>query len=122
MTNNNDDKDYDDFIRRVLNTSADKFLDNLKEDERLSVEDIEDRCTINEHKRGEKTKDCLHKAEMIIIWGVFIAIMALGFTYVWHLVTPWDYLSEDQIEKINTILSSAILASVLSSRFKRYFS
>lgn len=121
MTTNSSNSDAEEFIRRVLATSSDKFFDNLKKDEKLSKEDIEKQAVINDYQRGEAAKKCLHRLELIVIWGIFVAVIALGFSYIWHLVTPWAYLSDKQLEKINTILSSAILASVLSSRFKRYF-
>lgn len=121
MTDSNNNSDADEFFRRVVAAPADKLFYNLKKDEKLSKEDIEEQSVINEYQRGEAAKRCLHRLELIVIWGIFASVIALGFCYIWHLVTPWAYLSDKQLEKINTILSSAILASILSSRFKRYF-
>ena len=76
MTNQLDDKESE-FIRKVLGASADKLFKNLKKDENLSKEDIEKQSIINDHKRGETAKDCLHKIEVFVIWFIFISIISL---------------------------------------------
>ena len=121
MSEIENEREYDDFFRKVFETSSDRIFINLKEDEKLSPEDIEKAVAENEHKRCEAVKDCIHKAEIFVIWGFFGSMLILVLSYVWHLVTPWHYLSEPQLNDIATILSSTILASVLSTRFKKYF-
>lgn len=75
-----------------------------------------------DHQRGEKLKDILHK---LVIFGVIIIGCLLIFGIViwaWHVLVSSNYhwLSMEQVYEIQKIMSSALLALVISDYSKRY--
>jgi hypothetical protein len=77
-----------------------------------------------EHTRHQKFRDHANRAILILFWLVVSAIAIGLVTYTFHLVTPeWlHYLNPTQLEKLQTILVSALLSSALTGYAKHRLS
>ena len=40
--------------------------------------------------------------------------------YAFHMMTPWGWLTEDQLKDIKTVLFSGVLGAIVSQAIKRY--
>ena len=87
-----------------------------------SSSDYEKESRKKEHQRGEKLRDTLHKLVVVgvIIMGVLLIFGIL--VWAWHvLVTDnWHWLSTEQMREIQQIMSSVLLALVVSDYAKKY--
>ncbi len=79
--------------------------------------DLETDGKHREHKRHQKFRDHINRATLWIFWIIVLGIIAGVVTYAWHLLTPdqCHYLSEKQLDKLQTLLASAVLSSSLTA-------
>ncbi len=75
------------------------------------------------HQRGESIKDILHicaQFALTIVAGLLIIGVII---WAWHILTPLylQWLTMDQINEIQKIMSGALLAIVVSDYAKKYF-
>ena len=50
----------------------------------------------------------------IAFWFLFSCFMILVFVKIWHLVTPWFFVEEQQLKQIDSILFSSAISSVMT--------
>lgn len=95
-----------------------------RESQALSNErDLEKEATERDHDRQQQLKDYLLA---IIKIGIFVIAMLLILGVViwgYHLITPqsWHWLTENQLVEIQKLMTSALLAIVISDYAKKYF-
>ncbi|MCG5538938.1 hypothetical protein [Halorhodospira sp. 9622] len=87
------------------------------ETEALERGDYDEFVRRAEHRRGELFRDTaniLARLAAIFIGGALIAAALLWF---WHLLAPesWQYLTEDQLADIQTVLFSGLAAGIAQS-------
>jgi hypothetical protein len=77
-----------------------------------------------EHERHQKFRNHANTAILILFWLVVLSIAAGLITFTWHLVTPpcMHYLDAAALEKLQTILASALLSSALTGYAKQRLS
>ena len=71
---------------------------------------------IREHGRHQTFRDHANTAILIILW-VICCLICLGLlVFAWHVLTPasWRFLMPEQFDLLQTLLTSAILSSVLT--------
>ena len=75
----------------------------------------------HEHDRTEKFRDFFDGLVTIGIRVAFWVAIAFGITWTWHLLTPpcLHWLSEEQLNHLQNIVTGGVLASLLSDHFKR---
>ena len=83
----------------------------------IDYEELSDR---NNFKRSEGVKNQIHFVSILFVWIVFGALTLLGLCYVWHLITPYAFLNENQLETIRTILFSSVISGIVSNYYKKY--
>ena len=83
--------------------------------------DLEQDGQEREHARHQKFRDNINKATLWIFWMIAISLLLGVATYAWHLMTPetWHYLTEKQLDKLQTLLGSAVLSSALTGYVNR---
>lgn len=77
---------------------------------------------VQEYKRREAFKGQLHG---LIIWGVRTIgwLLIIGvLIWAWHILAPtcWHWLSKERIFDIQSIMSSGLLALVISNYANKY--
>ena len=76
----------------------------------------------NQHGRDERFKTALHVAGLGILLLVVSAFVVMGGVWLWHLLTTscHHWLTEEQLETIQTIVFSSVAAITASSYARRY--
>ena len=74
-----------------------------------------------EHQRKEGVKGAIHKGAMTLIWLAIGIIAVMLLTWAYHFVTPdcMHYLEAEQRDKLENVLFSAALASIVSGYVKK---
>lgn len=105
--------------------SADVGLLSVKEAQQLSSgrsgEELKEDAERREHARNQGFRDLFEKLVKAGMLGAFGAIMFMGAVWVWHLITPenWQWLSEQQIDHIQGMVTGGVIAVVVGDHFKR---
>jgi hypothetical protein len=81
-----------------------------------SGEDLKADGEVKEHGRHQKFRDHVNIAALIIFWAIVVCVIFGLATFAWHFLTPESvhYLSERQLEKLQTLLGAALLSSALT--------
>ncbi len=61
----------------------------------------------------------------LIVWSTYLfwAILVAGLmVWCWHYLTPWPFLTEPQLSKVQSVIFSGTLGAVVSSLAKGYLS
>lgn len=68
----------------------------------------------NEHDRGEKLKYHVHWATIACFWAIVAAALIVGLIFVYHLITPvsWQFLDEEKLGKIQTLVTGSGFAAI----------
>lgn len=84
-------------------------------------EDLASDGKVQEHRRHQTFRNHVNKAAIGIFWGLAISLYVGIAAFSWHLVAPeaLHFLSENQLEKLQTVLGSAILSSALTGYVNR---
>jgi hypothetical protein len=87
----------------------------------LSAEAIKAESEENEHRRAEKFKDHFELISIVSLYGVFVLVLIVGFTWLFHLLTPdkWHYLTADQVSKLQNIVTGGILTGIATGHIKK---
>jgi len=93
-----------------------KQLSSGRSSEQLK-KDAEER----EHDRVQRFRDHFEKLVKLGMDGAFLAILVMGAVWVWHLITPetWQWMSEQQIDRIQGMVTGGVIAVVVGDHFKR---
>lgn len=84
--------------------------------------DLKEESKVSEHDRKEKLRNIYARGVMFFIYVMFaIAIISVSLLFL-HLILPekLHWLTAKQTDKLFTILSSGLIASLLSGAFQRY--
>ena len=86
-----------------------------------STDELKKDAEQREHYRNQRFRD---RFETLVMWGMnaaFVAILAMGAVWVWHLITPenWQWLTEQQIDHIQGMVTGGVIAVVVGDHFKR---
>ncbi len=74
------------------------------------------------HQRAESIKDKLHICAQIAL-TIVAGLLIIGIIiWAWHILMPlhWQWMTMDQINETQKIMSSALLAIVVSDYAKKY--
>ena len=73
-----------------------------------------------DHFRSERIKDWMGWSGVAILIAVVLlvlsAIITLGFEYL----TPWGWLSDEQLQDVKTFLTSGAIISMASALYRKY--
>ncbi|UXN34376.1 hypothetical protein N8E86_10015 [Avibacterium paragallinarum] len=101
-----------------VETSSPKLEDKpfIKED------DLDRKAKEGKHKRHQSFQESLNCIVIIALWAIFIAVLACGLVYLWHMLTPphRHFLESSQLEQIRTFVVTAILSSSLTNYANRH--
>lgn len=98
---------------------------SLKEAKQLSsgrsAAELEKDAAEREHNRVQDFRDLFDALVQIGMLIAFGGIMIMGAVWVWHLVAPvcWQWMSEQQIDHIQSLVTGGVLAVVVGDHFKR---
>jgi hypothetical protein len=86
-----------------------------------SLEELEDDAKRREHARNQGFRDLFEIIVKAGMLGAFVAIMLMGAVWVWHLITPhcWQWMTEQQIDHIQGMVTGGVIAVVVGDHFKR---
>jgi hypothetical protein len=86
-----------------------------------SLDDLKKESLQREHDRTEDFRDIFDGLVKLGMSIAFLGIIALGVIWVWHLITPesWQWLSHEQIDHIQGMITGGVLAAVVGDHFKR---
>ncbi|MBN9555722.1 MAG: hypothetical protein J0H61_13805 [Alphaproteobacteria bacterium] len=86
-----------------------------------SSEELKKDAEQREHDRNQRFRDHFERLVTLGMNAAFIAIMAMGAVWVWHLITPesWQWMTEQQIEHIQGMVTGGVIAVVVGDHFKR---
>lgn len=104
---------------KTIQPPADGLQDAQHEQDSLqNDEDLEKASRIKRHTRGEQILDVLHDAVCMAICVACFAILMMGCTWVWHIITPWQYLSDDQLDTIKNTIFSGAIGGIIADRLR----
>src|SRR5687767_1327465 len=86
-----------------------------------SGQDIEEEGKRKEHERHQQFRDHVNVATLGLLWLV-VASLGLGIlVFSFHLLTPEcvHFLTEKQLDKLQTLLAAAVLSSALTGYVTR---
>ena len=83
---------------------------------------LEEDAKQRSHDRREGTRFHAYKAGILLLWLVAVALVCMIGVWLYHLLTPEKihFLSNDQFNHLQTIVTSATVAA-LGSEFIRRF-
>ncbi len=83
---------------------------------------LEEEAKKNEHNRRERLRYHMGCAAVVLFWMAVLGVTAMGIAWFWHMVTPipLHYLEEAQVNKIQGMLFSGVVASVIPVYAKKY--
>lgn len=82
---------------------------------------LKDEGERREHSRHQAFRDHVNRATLFLFWLLVVAV-AIGIAcFAFHLVFPesWHYLSEKQLDKLQSMLGAAVLSSALTGYASR---
>lgn len=93
-----------------------------KESIHFESEDLERASKKKDHHRKEGLKDAVAFALSIFIKLFLVGFVIAGGIVFWHLTTsaPHHWLSTHQLDKLESILGSALIAVLFSRAVERY--
>ncbi|AXE93949.1 hypothetical protein [Paraburkholderia terricola] len=111
--------DGPDDLRSVFAPSSQDDSDEIATKEASSLAagvDLEEDGAQQEHRRHQTFRNHINKATIWLFWVIALSLLIGIVAYSWHMVTPdaWHFLSEKQLDKLQTVLGSAVLSSALT--------
>jgi hypothetical protein len=84
-------------------------------------DDLEEEGKKKEHLRTQIFKDHIHYAVLGLFWLIVIGLAAGISVYAFHMLTPDSdhFLTEKALDKLQTVLASAVLSSALTGYAKQ---
>lgn len=89
-----------------------------------SREQIENEAFAAEAKRSEAFRDHFERLAVFSLYLIWAVIVSIAITWLWHLLLPESYwwLTEQQIQHIQAVLTGGVIAGIASSHLKRRLS
>jgi hypothetical protein len=100
--------------------SEEPWQDDSLADFETNVDHLEDQIRAQEKQNRLNFTVALGK---IVIWAVYTAsaLLILGVVILaFHYMTPWDFLSESDLHKLQSIIFSGALGAMISTIAKQY--
>lgn len=85
----------------------------------LSKRDLAKEADEAEHDRSERFRDHFERVAVCGLYLGAIAILGAAGVWFWHIVTPWDFLSQSQLEHLQSLVTGGVLVSVGTSYMKK---
>lgn len=76
----------------------------------------------SKHKRDLSTRSQLHAVSMVALWVAAIVLLGSVIVWGWHLLTPWAFLTPEQLNSIQTVLFSVVGSSFFTVFAKKWLS
>jgi hypothetical protein len=80
---------------------------------------LEQESAENEHRRSEALKDHVHSIAVCGVWIVGFLYLSGISIVIWHYVTPWAWLSSEQLHTVTAVVFSSAVTSTGSKYFSR---
>ena len=93
----------------------------IKESQALSAfDDLEKEAATADHHRFQKFKNAVNKIAIVLLYIFAILLVIAVITIAWHLMAPeyCHYLSAGQLDKLHTIVGSALFSSIATNYIK----
>ena len=121
-----DDSNHNDEIIEGLRSqenSKEEFADKVGESEGVEPDDLEQDAKKKAHHRREKFRDQLQNYIYVLLALFVMLLVIFVFIWGWHLLTPssWHWLTDEQLFKLQGIMSSGLLAVFVSDYARRHF-
>lgn len=83
---------------------------------------LEEEARRNEHNRRERLRFHIGWAAVWLFWMAVIGVGGMALVWFYHLIAPmaWHWLSVEQVSKIQGMLFSGVVASVIPVYAKKY--
>ena len=123
MTN---DSNYNDEIIEELRGQENKkeeFANKVGESEGVKLSDLEKDAKEKAHHRREEFRDRLQKYIYVVLALFVLLLIVFVFIWGWHLLSPASlhWLTDEQLFKVQGIMSSGLLAVFVSDYARRHF-
>lgn len=66
----------------------------------------------NSHRRREDVRNLIHRMKLIFLVALGLLLLAAIVIVSIHYMSPWGFLSKDQLSTLQTILASSVISSV----------
>ena len=86
-----------------------------------SAEELEKEALANEADRNEKFRNHFERLAIASLYLIWVAIVLVGVTWIYHLLAPdcWPRLPDNQIDRIQAVLTGGVIAGIASGHMKR---
>jgi hypothetical protein len=81
--------------------------------------DLKEESAKNEHRRIESLKDHVHRMAVCGVWAVGALYFSGISIVIWHYVTPWPWLSPDQLHTVTAVVFSGAITSTGTKYFSK---
>ena len=121
-----DDNNHKDGIIEELRGQENKkeeFADKVGESEGVKSGDLEKDAKEKAHHRREEFRDRLQNYIYVLLALFVILLIVFVFIWGWHLLSPasMHWLTDEQLFKLQGIMSSGLLAVFVSDYARRHF-
>jgi hypothetical protein len=69
--------------------------------------------------RDDRLRGHVHWATVLMVWAFVGSMLAMGGAWLFHLITPWTFLSPAQLDKLQTLLLASLGSSLVSEQAKK---
>jgi hypothetical protein len=89
-----------------------------------TIDELRRQAEASDHGRNERFKDALEKIANVAMWVAAALILTITVVWVYHLVMPasCQWLTPSQFDKIQSILVSVAVSSVVTAYFQKRLS
>ena len=86
-----------------------------------ALDDLRNEALKAEHKRSERFRNLFEVLMCAAVVIAFVGVAAFGFVWLWHMLAPnrYHWLTDTQVEHIQTIFTGGVLAGLLSDHLRR---
>ena len=85
----------------------------------LPVRDLRREADESDHDRNERFKGHFDNIGIIALYAIAVALLIASAFWFWHIVTPWHFLSPQQLAVLQNMLTGGVLVSVGTAYMKK---
>jgi hypothetical protein len=85
----------------------------------LPARDLRREADESEHDRSERFKGHFDRIGICGLYVIASAVIVAAAFWFWHLVTPWGFLTPEQLSHLQNLLTGGVLVSVGTSYMKK---